>query len=157
MKKINLTAGILILLSLVLSFFISVTRINGEGMQPTLSNGDLIFYSNKFYKPERGDIVLYSQPNGSTQVGRVLATQGESIRIQDGSVYLDLNFAKYQLLESYSNPGDTYTNSADQNKWYVISQYKYFVLQDNRKDTPVDIEASMVHQNRILGKYLFSL
>lgn len=76
-------------------------HIGNASMSPTLMEGDTVLYDclSKFIRYfERGDIVVFRHPvTGQTQVKRVVALPGETVRITGGAVFIN---EKYVLDES---------------------------------------------------------
>ena len=69
-------------------------RVDGYSMYPTLSDKELLF-SNKFvyhiHPPEKGDIIVFEYPKDRTRtfVKRVIATEGDTVEVKDGKVFVN--------------------------------------------------------------------
>jgi len=89
----------LILLAFVISFIlrayvIQPFRVEMTSMVATLEPNDLVLVekiSYKLHKPQRGDVVVFVPPNDPTQryIKRVIGLPGETIKIQNGIVYIN--------------------------------------------------------------------
>src|SRR6266545_1202707 len=90
-------AGVPLLLFTALLFMVTTTfviqsaRVEGQAMAPTIKDQDRVFVNKLAYRlgaPRRGDIVMFHYPlrPEKTFVKRVIAEQGDSVRIQDGRV-----------------------------------------------------------------------
>lgn len=157
MRKILIKIGVCALLLVFFSIFFSLSQVTGSSMEPTLKNGQLIVSTTQYLKtfPQRSDIILYTDENGSSFVGRVIALPSESIRIGKGNVYIDDNNAQYKMLEEYiSSP---ITHAEQENVWIKMGQFNYFILKDNRKNYTVDTKESTIEAHQIKGRVLFSL
>jgi len=92
-------------------------RITSGSMYPTLFAGDLVFVSKSAFNihvpfsnfalitlraPERGEVVVFSLPDQSleTMVKRVVASEGDRVAFQDGTLYVNDVAAQYQPLKS---------------------------------------------------------
>ncbi|MDY3052340.1 MAG: signal peptidase I [Ndongobacter sp.] len=122
---------IALVVALGVRFFIgSATTVQGESMVPTLQSGDMLIvsklpaYTNSF---ARGDIVVLDAPNeeGKFYIKRVVGLPGETVRIEDGTVYIDGK----QLKEFYSLNGTTVSYATSE---WRIGEDEYFVMGDNR-------------------------
>lgn len=95
------TVAACILVVLFFTVWFAPLYIGNASMAPTLVEGDTVLYDNlsKYVRYfERGDIVAFRHPvTGQTQVKRVVALPGETVRIAEGRVLIN---DKYVLDES---------------------------------------------------------
>lgn len=72
---------------------IGLTKVSGLSMSPTFEDGGFILVNKaaKFYKePHLGDIAILSQPNqGIDIVKRIIGVAGDTVKIQNGIVYVN--------------------------------------------------------------------
>ncbi len=70
---------------LLFTFGVRICSVNGTSMYDTLDHKDKLLVSNLFYKPERGDIIVFHMTGedkfNEPLVKRVIATEGEWIDI----------------------------------------------------------------------------
>ena len=142
------------LLAALLLLFVMLFRIvvvSGDSMLYTLHEGDyLIVLSSSVYKnPKQGDVVVISKDvykDGEPLVKRVIATEGQTVRIEGGYVYVD----------------DVRLEGEETNPLYevdfpiTVPEGHVFVLGDNR-DNSKDSRSSeigMIDEREILGKVL---
>ncbi len=89
---------------LLFTFSVRLCRVDGDSMQTTLENGQMLLVSDVFYTPDTGDIVVFHQSNNSRQdlnkplVKRVIATSGQYYKIEyvprvgeDSGLYYSMN------------------------------------------------------------------
>lgn len=161
---------IALLLGFAITTFIGSTSVYGNSMNPTLSHGDfLILYNSS--NVERGDIVILqtdieidSQELSSLNpiarwragkykklVKRVIATEGDSLIIQDGKVILN----GQELNEDYINGNSTPGNVSIEK----IPEGKVFVMGDNRGNSldSRSSEIGLVDKEDIIGKAILRL
>lgn len=128
--------------------------IPSESMMNTLLVGDHVFVvklSTLRNGAARGDIVVFDGPdNGQTLIKRVVGLPGETIRIENNTVYID----GVPLAEPYAvferNP---YNPHPLQNFGpYLIPDDGYFVMGDNRNNSGDSRFFGPVPQNHIIGK-----
>lgn len=69
---------------LIITFFFRFSNVEGESMTYTINEKDTLLVSMAFYKPEKGDVVIFQAPNydlNKPLVKRVIATEGDSLEI----------------------------------------------------------------------------
>ena len=150
MKKIFFVFLLLTFLGLLLFSLFEVNRVSGSAMEPTLKSGQLVIF-RKFgvHNPQRGDIVLYKNKDQQDFIGRVIALPTESVRIENGNLYLDNNPGQYQVKEEYLASG-TQTVAYEEGKWTKIGEFEYLVLMDKRQNV-ISVPARLINRNNING------
>ena len=162
-KKEIIEWGKVIVTALVFAFiitqFIRPTLVRGESMYPTLVENDYLIINRMAYKlgkPKDGDIIVFKtdllQDNGKQKdlVKRVIATEGQHIKIEDSKVYVDNKL----LDEPYIH--DNYT-SGDIDM--IIPEGEVFAMGDNREkslDSRYE-EVGLVNEKDIMGKVMIRL
>src|SRR5689334_16565811 len=78
--------------TLIVTFGFQVARVEGMSMAPTLEDQDRLIVNKLAYRigePHRGDIVMLYYPIDPNKsfVKRVIAEEGDTVRIVDGIVY----------------------------------------------------------------------
>lgn len=119
---------------LFITFVGQRTVVYGMSMSPTLSNGDQLIIekiSPKIGGIKRGDIVtIYIHglldEGKDYLIKRVIAVEGDTVKIEDGMVYLNGNLLK----EDYTR-GD-YTYEERLTSELTIEKGQVFVMGDNR-------------------------
>jgi signal peptidase I len=86
------------LIALLVMTFIKPTIVKESSMEPTLYANNYLFLSKQAYRcsePKRGDIIVFhtdlttSEGQEKLLIKRVIAIQGDTITIEDGSVYVN--------------------------------------------------------------------
>ena len=81
--------------TLIVTFGFQVARVEGQSMAPTLADQDRLIVNKFAYRflndPRRGDIVMLYYPLDPNKsfVKRVVAEEGDVVRIVDGQVYVN--------------------------------------------------------------------
>ncbi len=80
--------------TLIVTFGVQVARVDGLSMAPTLEDHDRLIVNKLVYElgdPRPGDIVMLYYPLNPDKmfVKRVIAREGDSVRIVDGRVYVN--------------------------------------------------------------------
>lgn len=124
-----------ILIALLITTFIKPTMVQGQSMEPTLWENDLLVINRLLYnreEPSRGDIVVFESnqldENGKSKlfIKRIIGLPGEEIHISGGKVYINNDV----LSESYLS--EEYTHGEIKE---MIPDNKLFVIGDNRNNS----------------------
>lgn len=136
--------------TLIITFVGQVARVDGQSMAPTLDDADRLIVNKLAYRlgePKVGDIVmlLYPHDPNKTFVKRVIASEGDQVRISNGKVYrngelMDDSFVlpRYRSHEDF---GPT-----------VIRPGYYFVMGDHRNNSSDSRDWGEVPKKYILGR-----
>ncbi|MBD3366227.1 signal peptidase I [candidate division WWE3 bacterium] len=131
-------------ITLILAAVIAVTNfflgelliVTGSSMYPTLKDQEQIIgekVSLDFEPPQRNEIVIAKNHNkGILVIKRVIGLPGETIKIQEGNVYIN----NEKLAEPYTKGQKTKAGQAlEEGKSYEIPENSYVLLGDNRKES----------------------
>lgn len=144
----------LLLLAIIfftLRFALGITIINGNSMNPTFKNQDIVLTSNLFYKIERNDIVLVQDTNGFKIIKRVIALPGEKVEIENGIVYVN----QQPIEENFT------TGISSEMSEVKVEAGQYFIMGDNR--TPGEsldsrsVDMGPIQEGQITGEAMISL
>ncbi len=88
----SIIAAIVIAL-LIRNFVFTLVNVDGNSMNPTLTNGDKLYVSRIMYKPKTGDIIILHPPQSynTPYVKRIVALEGQVVDIkpEEGAIYVD--------------------------------------------------------------------
>jgi len=148
----------LMVILLVFLVFFRVIVVSGDSMYSTLVDGDyLLLLGNLFYQePEQGDIVVISKKafdNGKPIVKRVIAEEGQTVDIQEGTVYVD----GIPLTEDYINSPTFAYGAGGTDFPLTVEKDCIFVLGDNRgvsRDSR-DPVIGQIDRREVLGKAIY--
>ena len=124
---------IIIAIAVILAniFLIGIVRIDGNSMEPTLSEGEIVVVdkiSRYFEFPGKTEVMLMSFPDFPGQyVKRIIAYPGEVVEIKDNVVYVNDS----PLDEQYIDKGADYPNM----EATTVPENCVFVLGDNRSSS----------------------
>jgi signal peptidase I len=135
---------------LIVTFGFQVARVEGQSMAPTLEDQDRLIVNKLAYRigePRRGDIVMLYYPLNPEKsfVKRVIAEEGDTVRIVDGRVYVnDIPLKDDYVASDYRSHDD----------WgpQVINEGYYFVMGDHRNNSSDSRHWGMVPKKYIIGK-----
>ena len=136
--------------TLIVTFGVQVARVDGLSMAPTLEDHDRLIVNKLVYRigePRRGDIVMLYYPLNPEKsfVKRVIAEEGDTVRIVDGRVYVN----DIPLHDEYV-PAEF--RSHDDWGPQVIQQGYYFVMGDHRNNSSDSRHWGFVPKRYIIGK-----
>jgi signal peptidase I len=104
----------------------------------------------EFDPPERGDIIVFDPPNGDDKpyIKRVIALEGETVSIRDGSVFID----GVELNEPYIRDG--ITECVGSTCEWTVPEGSVFAMGDNRRNSTDSRSFGPVDIDLIIGKAL---
>lgn len=145
---------VLLLTFAVVTFVGERTRVNGQSMETTLSDGDNLIVNKFVYRlhaPERFDIVVFpfKYAKQTYYIKRIIGLPGETVRIDDnGMIYIDGEV----LSESYGK--EVIKDPGDARNGITLGSNEYFVLGDNRNESADsrDPSVGVVTRGSIIGK-----
>lgn len=133
------------------------SRMNGESMKPTISDGKILILNKMSYffsEPKRFDVIVYKQSNKEHsyfEVKRVIGLPGEKVLIREGEIFIDNH-----KLEEYVNviPDN---NGGLAEEGVELAENEFFVLGDNRAESEDSRFASVgnILKSEIIGKAVF--
>ena len=106
--------------------FFRILQVNGNSMEPSLQDGELLITS-KFFKFKKGDIVAFYY-NDKILIKRVIATEGEIVSMDDDGA-ISVNGTK--LNEDYVSELDY--GKCDITFPYKVPENSVFIMGDNRR------------------------
>jgi signal peptidase I len=136
--------------TLIVTFGFQVARVEGLSMAPTLDDQDRLIVNKLVYRlstPRRGDIVMLYYPVNPDKafVKRVIAEEGDTVRVVDGRVYVN----DVPMTDDFVPP--EYRSHDDWGPQVVPEGY-YFVMGDHRNNSLDSRHWGFVPKKYIIGK-----
>ena len=136
--------------TLLLTFVGQIARVDGLSMEPTLADHDRLVVNKWIYRasePRPGDIVMLYYPVDPEKsfVKRVIAREGDEVRIASGKVYVN----GVALHDEFVPPE---YRSFDDFGPQVVPQGYYFVMGDHRNGSSDSRHWGPVPKKYIVGK-----
>jgi signal peptidase I len=138
----------------VMIFLYQPVKVEGNSMNPLLSDQERIFI-NKFiytFEPiDRGDVVVFWYPldRSKSFIKRVVGLPGETIQIRGGDVYIDGK----ELADQYVPPN--YLDGSNYGPLKIPAD-EYFVMGDHRDSSNDSRVFGPVPRSLIYGKAVFA-
>jgi signal peptidase I len=136
--------------TLIVTFGFQVARVDGQSMAPTLEDHDRLIVNKLVYElgePRPGDIVMLYYPLNPDKmfVKRVIAKEGDTVRITDGVVTVN----DQPLHDDY-----VAAEFRSHDDWgpQVVQQGYYFVMGDHRNNSSDSRHWGPVPKKYIVGK-----
>ncbi len=166
------TIVIAILIALFIRVFIvQAFNIPSGSMEPTLLPGDYILVNKFIYgiripymnvrifsynKPKRGDVIVFIYPKDPSKdfIKRVIGTQGETVQIIGGKIYIDGAPISdpWGYFDKREPPG--FVAAVENFGPVVVPEGSLFVMGDNRNNSEDSRFWGFVPLGNVLGKAL---
>lgn len=141
----------------IFTMVLGKVEVSGESMLNTLHNGDQLIITGYNYTPKCGDIVIIAKNASKTELGkiytkkplvkRIVATEGQTVEIKDGFLYVD----DVKQQEDYAR---TQTDNNGFIGKQTVPKDCVFVLGDNRGDSADSRLIGFIPKQYVMGKVL---
>lgn len=148
-KEIIIYVSIFLLIIIIRTFIVTPIRVNGDSMNPTLKDGEIMILNKIGYSingVERFDIVVVDY-NGDKLIKRVIGLPGETLKYENNILYIN----GQEVEEPYLNESTEDFNITSFG-YSKIPRDCYFVLGDNRDDSKDSRIIGCVSEKQIKGK-----
>ena len=161
---------IVILIALLIrTFIVQAFNIPSGSMEPTLLPGDYILVNKFIYgiripymnirmfsynEPRRGDVIVFIYPKDRSKdfIKRVIGTQGETVQIIGGKIYIDNKLIPdpWGYFDKKEPPG--FIEAVENFGPVVVPESSLFVMGDNRNRSEDSRFWGFLPLNNVLGK-----
>lgn len=158
-KVVTIVLQIVILAMLIRFFVISPALIDGQSMEDTLFDNDVVLVYKALYlarPPERFEIVKATRPDNDIDIiKRIVGLPGETVILKNKKIFIKDRFGdEYQLEEPYQK--GIIKNEFESSLEIFVPEHHYFIIGDNREFSIDSRNFGPVHRRFIEGKVLFA-
>ncbi|GKU84262.1 MULTISPECIES: signal peptidase I [Niallia] len=139
-----------ICLFVIRSYFFSLGKVDGESMYPTLNDHDYVLLNKVSYKigePKRFDIIMFTLPDNSVLIKRVIGLPGEILEYKNNHLYVNGRIVKESFLKEETEDFETMS----------IPDGEIFVMGDNRDHSTDSRVFGTLPISHILGEASFKI
>ena len=138
-------------------FLIQPFYVKGASMEPNFYDHEYLIIDEityRFDQPQRGDIVVFKYPNDTRQyfIKRVVGLPGETIKIENGLVFVDGPDGYEPLQEDYLFDDIETIMPLKGYSQVKLAQDEYFLLGDNREQSFDSRAFGPVKREFIIGR-----
>ena len=162
---IQAIAVALVVSFLLKNYVLTLAKVQGQSMEPTLQHEDRLYVNRLMYKPEKGDVIIFRPGFDPDRpyIKRIIATEGDTLYINfvSGDVYVNDEKIDEPYISEGTHLMGAYIESLMRNGEYsrenpiVIEKDKMFVMGDNRNASKDSREIGQVPEDEIIGHAIF--
>ncbi|HET6380940.1 MAG TPA: signal peptidase I [candidate division Zixibacteria bacterium] len=158
----------LVIYLLIHNFVAQPFEVEQMSMSPTIAPGEYVLIDKitpRFDPYSRGDVVVFTPPPGYEQQGdipfikRIIALPGETIRLENGRVFITpvggvptlLDESSYLRSRVDGGPVETLPSGQGTTEW-TVPEDSYFVMGDNRGSSQDSRVFGPIGEDLILGR-----
>jgi len=161
-----LVVVVIVVAIIIKSFVMQAFYIPSESMEPTLLKNDRVLVNKLSYHlhvVNRGDVVVFERPEGEANdeikdlIKRVVGLPGDSVVINDNSVYINGNKLEepYLPVGTVNLPGPggaTWPHRCTPDDPCVVPAKSVWVMGDNRTNSKDSRYIGPIPEDRIVGR-----
>ncbi len=137
---------IIVVVVLIRLFIATPVRVDGDSMNPTLSNNQILLLNKMDKNYKRFDVIVFNH-NGNKLVKRIIGLPGDKVTYTDNKLYINDKLIK----ENYTRKNtDDFTSDK-------VPSDMYFVLGDNRSNSLDSRYIGFISKSDIEGVVNFSI
>ncbi len=144
---------------IIYQFLFRPFEVKGDSMFPNFENNDYVLtnlINLRFTTPKIGDVLVFKAPPDPEKayIKRVIGTPGDTVMINNGSVYLNIKFSDEK--KYLSGTVKTYAGAfLKDSQTITVPEGMYFVMGDNREHSSDSREWGFVKLSELYGFSFF--
>lgn len=142
---------IIVAVILIRTFIVTPVRVDGNSMNPTFEDGNILILNKFDHKYDRFEIIVFRY-NNKKLVKRVIGLPGDTVEIKDNTLYIN-----GEIMEEDFEHLHTKDFSLSEIGYDTIPEDMYFVLGDNRSNSLDSRFLGLVSKDIIEGVVGFSI
>lgn len=145
-RYFRIFAIIILLIILVTSFVVGISRVEGSSMYPTITDGEVIGFL-RLGGVNKGDIVTIKTEDGNKLIKRIVAAPGDHVEIKNGGLYIN------------DLPDNSFASPDNYSGWegidVILEENEYYVMGDNRDYSYDSRTYGVIFRDEIKGRVIF--
>ncbi len=142
------------------SFLFASYIVDGESMEPTLENRDLLMVNKVIYHlkdVDQFDVIVFHANKQEDYVKRVIGVPGDKIAYQNDKLYVNGEYVEESFLHAFVKASNASPHTKDFNLEETtgetkVPEGKLFVMGDNREDSLDSRAFGFISTEQIVGK-----
>ncbi len=151
MKEFFIYFLIIITVILIRTFLVTPIRVDGDSMNDTLTNGEILLLKKYDKSYERFEVVVFNYKNEKL-IKRIIGVPGDHIAYKDNKLYINNKYIEEPMIDK-----KTYDFDLNQLGFDIIPEHYYFVMGDNRTNSKDSRMIGLISEKDILGTTNFIL
>lgn len=142
---------VLISLAIILPirlFLVQPFYVEGASMEPNFYQNEYLIIdeiSYRFNDKQRGEVIIFKNPQNTSAyfIKRIIGLPGETVKIEDGHVFVDDELLEESYIETFSS---------DTHEPVTLGPDEYFVMGDNRNNSLDSRQLGPIYKDYIIGR-----
>ena len=155
----------LVIAFLLRNYVLTLAKVDGESMEPSLQHADRLYVNKVMYTPKKGDVVIFEpgSAQGKAYIKRVIATEGDTIFIdfKTGEVFVNDVLIDEPYIKEPTHLLGSYirylidTDSYSKDKPIKLEEGYFWAMGDNRNASKDSRELGPIPEHELVGHALF--
>ena len=155
----------LVVAFLLRNYVLTLAKVDGQSMEPTLQHADRLYVNKVAYKPQKGDVIIFEPASdpGRPYIKRVIATAGDTVYIdfESGEVYVNDELIDEPYINEPTHLTGSYVNflkmsgNYSKEKPIKIADGYFWAMGDNRNHSKDSRELGQIPVGELIGHATF--